>query len=230
MARNRLAEIDEGRVYEHTADIAELEKLVRIELAADAPRPHELKWMIGRGHRPTCHIIKPGKSVSWPLNKARSEFGPFDMYDLYKKETDEARKAWLYEHIRVEQERYLKRYDYPMAGTGSKPDLTPIGPHRSPDITITLLDAEGGDVVSYRLHEVYGIGEFEEPSIVAGFRQQETPAEINARVQADQDAKDAQIEAMRRELAEMKGMFRGVLAGKELAESEAAKPREKATA
>lgn len=214
MAKSRLREIDDARSLDSANDPAPLEQLVRITLAKDAARPIELKWLIGLGHKQTLTILRAGASVTWPLNKARAEFGPFDMFDLYEKESEMKAREWLREHIASETARYLNRYDYPRtAGEGSKPVMTPTGPHRSPDITITMLNPDGTDRIAYRLHEVYGIGEFEDAEIVANFRNKQTEAELKAGFEAELRARDQVIDEMRAKYAELHGMVKGFVAG-----------------
>lgn len=218
-----LDRIDRERTLEKVNDQVEAAKSCRINLSKDAERPLELSWCQGRGHRKTLIVVRPGMAVEQPLNKCRSWFGPFDLFKVYEETRDERKLNELREIIAVESERYLKRYDYPREhGRATKTlDITPSGPHRSPDVTLTILNPDGTTEEPVRLHEIYGIGEFESEDIKAGFMQRETPAQVAARLTAELQAKDEQhrreIEEFNKKLAEVSGIVKGFIQGTNVA-------------
>jgi hypothetical protein len=163
-----------------------VERLCRITLSKSAPRPIELRWLRDRFSKETLILLKPGQTVEQPLNKCHSWFGPFYRYAEYEsaiKKGEEKVAAVLRDHIATETARYLNRYDYPRGnGRGSQPDMQPVGPHRSPDVTIQVLDPEGHHDAPIRLHEVYGVGDFDD--LKDTFHKPETEAEIKARYES----------------------------------------------
>jgi hypothetical protein len=204
-------------------EYAEAEKQCRIHLAADwkADEPERLRnvlltWNPGgpRG-RDSLIILKPGHAVVQPLWRAQSWFGPFALwFDFEKAESDKERQHIL-DKYKAEKYRYLMRYGYPMGnGRGQNPDMTPVGPHRSPDVTVTVIDSEGNDLKPMRLHEVYGIGEFDKAYPLESFGHRETPQEVEARLTAEltQQADTFKAAMERRDLqfAELAGMVKGL--------------------
>lgn len=200
--------LDREALEQTSQHVVEAEKQCRITLSADAQRSIPLGWHGGRGHKYTEIALHPGKSVVQPLSKAQAWFGPFSVPYEYALTNDETRKEALRAFWNAEKARYLQRYDYPRV---SHRDMRPAGPHRSPDVTVTILEADGSESEPIRLHELYKIGEFDpikdtfaqEESVEAVRNQYETTI---AQMREDALRRDAQI-------AEMAGMMKGLLAG-----------------
>lgn len=210
-----LQKIDQERALEKVTESVERARSCRITLAASATRPVPLRWLTGRLAKESLILLRPGQSVVQPLDKTRAWFGPFDLYKVYEETRDERKLNELREVISSETARYLSLYGYPMDhGVKTRSvDLTPSGPHRSPDVTITILNADGTEEVPVRLYQIYGLGEFDENA--EHFMQHETEAEIKARFEAQLRAKDevhrAEIEAFRLQVAEIAGLVKGRL-------------------
>ena len=210
-----LTKIDQERSLEKVTDAVENAKMCRITLAADAPRDLPLRWLSGVKARESLIILKRGQSVVQPRDKTRAWFGPFDLFKVYEETRDERKLNELRELIATESARYLSLYGYPMDhGLKTKSiDLTPSGPHRSPDVTITVLNADGSEDAPVRLYEIYGLGEFDENQ--ATFMKPESEAEIKARFEAQLREKDeqhrAEIDAFRLQMAEVAGLVKGRL-------------------
>lgn len=208
---------------DHTLSIADtpstvVERTCRVTLASDwpsaaKPRPIELRWRRDRFTRESLIILKPGATLEQPLNKCHSWFGPFDRFDEYEeaiRKGDDKIATVLREHIATEMARYLTRYDYPRGnGRGSNPDMTPIGPHRSPDVSIQVMDPEGNHGPVIRLYQKYGIGEYDDLNDT--FRVPETEEQIKARYDEQLRAREREILETRREMAELKGMVKGLV-------------------
>jgi hypothetical protein len=203
--------IDEQRLLDASRGVIEAEKQCRIALAADAPKAISLTWNVGGKHgRDTAILLEPGKSVVQPLSKAQVWFGPFAVPLEFRETTDERRKETLRQFWQVEKARYLNRYDYPRPASVSKGGYEPIGPHRSPDVTVTIMEADGSQHPPIRLHELYKIGHWD--PIKETFVRQDSLDEVHARYQAEIAKRDADLEAMRRELAQVAGMVKGAMA------------------
>lgn len=212
MATSLLQKIDRERQITRDSTEVEAAKMARVYLAPSWPRPVELPWCLGRGHKSTLVILRPGHSVDQPLDKVRSWFGPFDLFKVYEQCTNEKELEGLREIIAVESARYLNRYDYErLAGEGYKPKMTPTAPHRSPDVTITVLNSDGSTEEPVRLHEVYGIGEFDDIQ----FEKRESLEEITARYERELAAKDeahrAELHRLETGQAELAGLVKGLI-------------------
>ena len=208
---------------DHTLSVADtpstvVERTCRITLAHDwptpqKPRPIELRWRRDRFTRESLIILKPGQTVEQPRDKCRSWFGPFDLFEEYEealRKGDEKVAVMLREHIASETARYLTRYDYPRGnGRGQYPDMTPIGPHRSPDVSLQVMDPEGDHGPVIRLYKVYGVGEFDD--LKDTFRAPETEEQIKARYDEQLRARELEVIEMRRELAKVAGMVQGIV-------------------
>jgi hypothetical protein len=207
-----LTKIDNERATVQARESTVIEKMCRITLSKDSPRPYEWSHCTGRGPRTTTRqILKPGESLVRTLDMAESHFGPFSRFAEYMNTTDERLLDALRDRISIESARYLMRYDYPReSGEGYKPKMTPTGPHRSPDMTMTVIAADGTESEPIRLYEVYGIGEFDD--LKDSFAPKETQASIEARFQAELHAKDEVLADYRRELAKLSGMVEGLIA------------------
>lgn len=206
-----LTKIDRERTLDQSKESTAVEKICLVTLAKDAPRPLELEWCKGRGFKKTLLILRPGETIQQPLDKCHAWFGPFDLFKVYENTHDEKTLEVLRDHISIESARFLSRYDYPRElGEGYKPNMTPSGPHRAPDVTITVLNADGTSEEPVRLHQIYGIGEFDE--LKDTFKRKETVEEIRARFEADLRAKDEEVRKMRHDLAELAGVVKGAMA------------------
>ena len=200
MSKTFFDKIDRERSLIRSREPKLIEQLCRITLAADAPSHIDISWCEGLGKKTILYVLEPGKSMVWPLNKTRSYFGPFDLEEEYARTTDERRIAEMRELISVEKARYVNRYDYPRDKTGK-----PIGPHRSPDVTLEVLDHEGHATKATRLYELYGLGEFDDVK----FDHKPTEEELRSHYEAQLRERDVTLEAARREMAELKGMILG---------------------
>jgi hypothetical protein len=147
-------------------------------------------------------VVRLGMAMAW--------FGPFALPGQYRDEKDPRRKERIRDAWRTEKDRYLKRYDYPMNKSGSNPDMRPIGPHRSPDVIVMILAVDGSESKPIRLHELYGVGEWDQlkDQFVSG----PSVDEIEARYREELEAKDHEIREMRRDFARLEGMIIGASA------------------
>jgi hypothetical protein len=200
-----LADLD-ANVEQHEAEQnEERQRTVRVTLAKDAPHRLDLSWNTGgRFGRREPLYLNPGKSVVLPLDRASVFFGPFAWILELETCTDEARRAALKYTITTEAARILNMYDYDRPISKGKDGYEPIGPHRFPDVTVTILNADDTEEKPMRLHEIYGKGAFDP------LKDQLVPRETIA----DREAKHAEERNRdRREIDELKGMVRGALAG-----------------
>lgn len=205
-----LSRMDRERTLNESKEVVQGEKQCRITLSPSAPHSIELPWHGGKGSRPTVIVLEPGKSVVQPLSRSQVWFGPFAKYAEYEASTDEKHRADLRDFITLETERYLKRYDYPRGdGRGYHPDMRPTAPHRSPDVTVTILEADGSEQEPIRLHELYEIGEFD--PLKDTFGPKETPEDVAKRYESKLAEYEATVQAHRREMAELKGIVKGSL-------------------
>lgn len=199
-----------------------VERMCRVSLAKDwptaqQPRAIELPWLRDRLSRKTLIVLRPGQSVEQPLDKCHAWFGPFDLFAEYRRVVERGEEkvaGMLREHIATETARYLNRYDYPRGnGRGYNPDMRPVGQHRSPDVTIQVLDPEGNHGDPIRLYEVYGIGPFDD--LRDTFERHETEDEIKARYESKLEAQAQEfIERDRKremQLAKLGGLVEGLV-------------------
>jgi hypothetical protein len=187
-------------------------KICRVSLAENAKIPVELSWLRGLGAKKELLILRPGKALDLPLDRCHIWFGPFDRFAEYEEEINrpipnEKVIGVLRDHIATESARILFQWGYPYKGRGYHPDMTPIGPHRFPDVTIQTLNAEGENGDPIRCHEVYGIGEFDETE----FSTMETEDQIRQRYETQLRERESQVEEMRREVAKLTGLVQGVV-------------------
>lgn len=200
--------LDRQVLRDQSKDVIEAERQCRITLAADALHPVDLEWNPGgRNGKLTRITLEPGKSVVQPLSKAQVWFGPFAVPLEYAQTDDERRKEGLRNFWATEKARYLNRYDYPRK---SAKEMAPTGPHRSPDVSVTIIEADGSEHEPIRLHQLYKIGEWDPNK--DSFAPQETADEIEARYKAELDERDGEVAALRRQVAELAGMVKGVVA------------------
>lgn len=210
MALQGLDELERDSSSEQIAAYVLSERQCRITLSADWPRIVPLAWHPGKVGKPSVIPLAPGKSVIQPLGKTQCWFGPVATYFDIKVATDEKKKQTLRDLYKAERTRYLDRYDYPRGdGKGAKPIMTPSGPHRSPDVTITILEADGTESEPVRLYELYKIGEFD--PIKDTFFVKESPEQIEARYQAElasvNERYEREVLDFRMQLAELKGLI-----------------------
>lgn len=203
-----LSRMDRERVLDASKDVVQGEKQCRITLSPDAPHALELSWHGGRGSRATMIVLEPGKSIVQPLGKAQAWFGPFSLYAEYENTHDERKRNDLAQFISTETKRFLDRYDYPRGdGRGYHPDMRPSGPHRAPDVTVTILEADGTEQEPIRLHELYEIGAFD--PLRETFTVKESTEDVAAAYERKLAERDGLIEQYRREMAELKGIVKG---------------------
>ena len=209
MALLSIEELDRDALTEQAKQVVLAERQCRMTLAQSWPRPVALEWHPGLvGHR-SLLWLNPGKSLVQPLSKVQCWFGPFAVYLDYRSAVDERKKSQLRDLYNSEKKRYLERYDYPRGdGKGAKPILTPTGPHRSPDVSVTILEADGTENETIRLYELYHIGEFD--PIKDSFVVAESAEQVEARYQQElatvNERYERQAEAFRLEMAELRGM------------------------
>lgn len=212
MAVLGIEEIDRESIAQQSKGVVEAEKQCRIALSADAPRAVALEWNVGGKHgRPTVIHLEPGKSVVQPLSKAQVWFGPFAVPAEYKQTTDERRREGLRQFWATEKSRVLNRYDYVRPASVAKGGYEPIGPHRFPDVTVTILESD--DSIKHdpiRLHELYKIGDWDPLKDTFGVK--ESPDEVKARYEAELDDRDKEIIELRRQMSEVAGMVKGLAA------------------
>ena len=208
MAVYDLDELDRRSLVESSQSAIEAEKQCKIALAVTWPRAIKLDWMAGKGSRPTVILLEPGKSVTQPLNKTAAWFGPFWVPQEYAG-ADERRKEHLKEFWAAEKMRYLNRYDYPRPASMTKGSYEPIGPHRSPDVTITIIENDGVENPPIRLYELYKIGEFDplKDTFIEKPSEEELKAKYEAELSSISDRYERQIQEMRLQLAEVKGIM-----------------------
>jgi hypothetical protein len=206
-----LESLDRDDAVAQARGIVEAEKQCRVTLARTWPRTVFLEWNVG-GPRSKATIIplQPGCSIVQPMHKVAAWFGPFYVPDQFRFAIDEKAKEKLREFWRVEKTRYLNRYDYPRGdGRGGRPNMTPSGPHRSPDVTVQVLHDDGTADEPIRLYKIYGIGEFD--PLKDSFGQIETPEQLKEKYE-DEMARlskhyEQQAQDFRMQLAELKGLI-----------------------
>lgn len=209
-------ELDAARAEQESAGVVQAERQCRVELSKDWPRMVPLNWNVGgRGGRETQIPLHPGGHVVQPLAKMQVWFGPFSIPAEYAQTTDEGRKERLRRTWAEEKSRYLNRYDYPRPASMQKDGVEPIGPHRSPDVTVTIIEADGSESEPIRLYQLYKIGEFD--PLKDTFGERETAAQVEERYKAELATVSARYEAdqaaMRAQVSEMAGLLKGFMAG-----------------
>lgn len=205
MSKSLLQKIDRERSLTQAREVKVIEQLCRITLAADAPHHVDVEWCEGLGKKKVLYVFEPGKPVMWKLSNAISFFGPFTLFEIYEKTSEENKRIEIRDIIAKETARVLDRYLYPCDDRTGKP----IGPHRLPDFSIEIINSDGDVSKPYRLYELYGVGEFDD--IV--FDHKPTTAEIEGHYQAklleEARLRDEALGAARREIAELRGMILG---------------------
>jgi hypothetical protein len=189
---------------------------VRITLSASATAPLRLDWNIGgKTGRNTTLFVKPGGSVVQPLAKAEVWLGPFSTPERYLKAKDEAERSRLKDFWRLEKARVLNKWDYPRPQNHMKDGTNPTGPHRFPDVSVTILEADGSELEPMRLHQLYKLGEFDNFWTPDKFGPAESSEDVRAEYEARIAAQAAQHETEKSEmlqrLAKLEGMVGAVI-------------------
>lgn len=203
-----LADLDANVERAESEEIEQRQRQVRCTLAKDAPHRVDLSWNIGgRNGRREPLYLAPGKSVVLPLERASHFFGPFAWVHELQDCQDEARRAALKYTIMTESARVLKMYDYDRPMSKGKDGYEPIGPHRFPDVTVQILNADDTEEEPMGLHEIYRIGKFDP------LKDQLVP---RASIEAKEKAHKDEVESLQRQLeietAKAIGMVKGVVA------------------
>jgi len=208
-----IADLDQAATIDHSKEQVQADKQVRIRLSADAKLPLQLFWNVGGKHgRDTVITIEPGKSIVQPLSKAQVWFGPFSV-PMEFATADERRKEKLRGFWAIEKARYLNRYDYPRPTSMTKDGYEPTGPHRSPDVYITIIEPDGQELPEIRLHQLYKIGEWD--PLKDKFTQKESAEDIKARYERELDEikreRDRELGEMKEQIAKLGGLVQGRL-------------------
>ena len=147
-------------VVEETA--VELNRQCRIELGPTRTTPVVLPWQLGA--KKTTFVLDPAKNRTKcvvPLERAQAWLGFFTFPTLMESEKDPRRKDAMQRTYREERERALTTWgDYPRPARLAD-GTHPIGPHRFPDLVVTVLEQDGTEWEPIRLHEQYSLGEFD---------------------------------------------------------------------
>ena len=182
-------------------------KQCRIFLSPQAKEPIMLTWHPGPGGVRTRIRLEPGKSVVQPLAKAEVWFGPFTVPERYAAATDPQEKEALQRFWREEKDRVLKRYDYPRQHL--RDGFKPIGPHRFPDVTVTVIEPDGTEGEPIRLHQLYRIGEWD----TIEYASQETAEEVREKyeeiLEKQRREYESRIADMARQIARIEGLIQG---------------------
>jgi len=203
-----LADLDANLERQEVEETELQHRTVRVALAKNAPHRINLSWNAGGrfGTREPLYL-NPGKSVVLPLDRASHFFGPFAWMLELQTCTDEQRRAALKYTIDTESRRVLNRYDYERPLQKGKDGYEPIGPHRFPDVTVTILNADGSEEEPMRLHQLYCKGEFDP------LKDQLVPRET---IEAREKRHDSEVASLKRQLetetAKALGMVKGVVA------------------
>lgn len=200
MSKLLLQKIDRDRSLVRSREQKVVEQLCEITLAEGQPF-FDVEWCEGLGKKTIRYAFEAGKPVVWPLNRTIAYFGPFNLFEVYERTTEEQKINDLRDIIAKESARYADRYGYPCEEKTNKI----LGPHRSPDVSIVIVDSEGNRSKPYRLYELYGFGEFDDVK----FDKKPSEEELEAHYQQRLRESDVALEATRRELAELRGMVLG---------------------
>ncbi|MGB8965746.1 MAG: hypothetical protein WCB99_08910 [Candidatus Cybelea sp.] len=210
-----LADLDANVEQRESDEIEQRQRQVRIALPKTARHRVDLSWNTGgRFGRREPLYLNPGRSVVLPLDRASHFFGPFAWILELQTCTDEARRAALKYTIATESERVLKQYDYDRPMSKGKDGYEPIGPHRFPDVTVTILNADDTEETPMRLHEIYRKGEYDplKDQLVPRATIEETEKRHKDELaEQEHDAKE-RIRALEMEAQKALGMVKGVVA------------------
>jgi len=215
-----IEDLDRAALLKTSEAVIQGDKQCRIMLAKDfaAHRPESqrfvaLEWHDGR--KPSLIKLLPGKSVVQPLYKAQVWFGPFALPIEYAAAETERERNFLRDKYFAEKTRVLNRYDYERPTSKGKDGYEPIGPHRFPDVSVTIIESDGTEGETMRLHEVYKIGAFDEAYPLDSFGVKINPDDLKARYEHELKEQalrhERETAEVRREMSELKGLLQGVL-------------------
>ena len=145
-----------------------LNRQVRIALHPNAKTKElTLPWYTGRpskntpGHKSERTIKKNAKTAQTvPVQQAWGWFGYFTVLHDMENEPDEAKRSELQALYDLGKKLTLQYYDY-LRPTKIEDGTMPIGPHRLPDVVLTVIEDDGTEWEPIRLHEMYGVGDFD---------------------------------------------------------------------
>lgn len=213
-ASGKLEKVKRDRILAQARTPRVQERICRISLASNFSRPEEITWCEGL-HKPVnLYILEPGSSITWPLSRAESYFGPFQYFKRFEETHDEKEAQALEQRISEEMARYLNRYDCPRGdGRGESPNMQPTGAHNSPDVTIEILAPNGGVEQTCRLYELYGTDEFNKQWAHKKPTVEETKAYYEEKLAAERSEREKERQAFEKRFASLEGKFDGALKG-----------------
>jgi hypothetical protein len=139
----------------------------RVRIALHRDDPHE-KWVFrfhpGKGSRKQNKPIEllKGKAIEVDIKRARAWLGWFTIPHDLQGERDETKVREMKAFWDCERSRTLNAFgDYPRPRKVAD-GMDPIGPHRMPRFVITVIDGDGEPWEKIDMHELYGIGEFDD--------------------------------------------------------------------
>lgn len=182
---------------------ADENRRVRIQFHKNAKhKKWTFKYNGGKGARPSRPIIlEEGKYIEVDIKRARAWLGWFTILHDIEGETDTKKRKEMEQFFDLERVRTLNTFgDYPRPRKVAD-GMDPIGPHRMPDFVVTVSEGDGEKWAPIRLHEMYGIGEYDPLTFV------DPQAAINEEL-AEERAKNRSLERM---LAELTGKINGVV-------------------
>ena len=150
-------------------DDLDLARQCRIALGPQQRIPVTLTWNSGklsvsqvRSLKQKPIVLDPQKrnTVVVELWKAQCWFGPFTIPVKLKTTNDEKARQMMAAVYHIERQRALDLYDYPRPRKIAE-GVDPIGRHRFPDIVVTVIEPSGEEWKPIRLHQLYGIGDWD---------------------------------------------------------------------
>lgn len=212
-----LADLDANVERQEAQENEERQRSVRCSLSKHAKHRVDLSWNVGGrfGKREPLYL-NPGKSVVLPLDRASHFFGPFAwILELSAPScTDEQRRSALKYTVNTESRRVLSMYDYERPMSKGKDGFQPIGPHRFPDVTVTIINADETEEAPMRLHEIYRIGDWD--PLKDQLIPHETVVDMEKRhereLEEERRKAAATIDELRSQAKEALGMVKGVVA------------------
>lgn len=187
--------------------VDEAPRQCKIYLSKKATAPVMLTWNPGKGGVQTRIKLEPGKSVIQPLSKAEVWFGPFTVPERYAAATSPKEKESLQEFWRTEKSRVLNRYDYPRQHL--RDGFAPIARHRFPDVTVTVVEADGTENEPIRLHQLYKIGDWDQTEFATNETINEVKAHYEERLSEQKEKYESQISSMNGQIARIEGLLAG---------------------
>jgi hypothetical protein len=157
-----LANLDAAVETREERDVEQRQRTVRVTLSKQAKHRVDLSWNPGgRFGRKQPLFLQPGHTVVLPIDRAGHFFGPFAQMLELETVTEEDRREQLVQTIRNETKRVLNQYDYERPLSKGKDGYEPIGPHRFPDVSVVIVNADDTEEKPMRLHELYQIGDWD---------------------------------------------------------------------